>query len=373
MSERAGAKTTESAGSHPIYVSRPEDVAAIIKTAAQGVTSTAMPPAQSRRNGYTAREEYARGHVAVGPRTLEVLVLTADVMSFWSGKRVLLTGHTGFMGAWLCACLIEAGARVTGLALASRMTPSLFDQLGLAAEIDHRLGDIRDAEGVARLMRETQPDVVFHLAAQALVLEGYREPLATWVTNVMGTAHVLDALRTIERPCAVVLVTTDKVYRNNEWEFGYRETDHLGGHDPYSASKAAAELAIESWRKSFLSRGLTVRIAAARAGNVIGGGDWSENRIVPDIVRALSAQRVLEVRNPNATRPWQHVLEPLAGYMLLAEHLYTDTSPAFQDAFNFGPASESERKLVAAYGAAAKGNTLLNFAGAGAPARSSCR
>jgi CDP-glucose 4,6-dehydratase len=266
-------------------------------------------------------------------------------VSFWTGKRVLLTGHTGFKGAWLALWLTHLGARVTGLALAPETEPALFDQLGLASEMDHRLGDIRDSERVASVVRYVRPDIVLHLAAQALVLRGYREPIETFATNVMGTAHVLDALRSLDKPCAAVIVTTDKVYRNIEWEFGYRETDHLGGHDPYSASKAAAEIAIDSWRKSFLCGASPIRIASARAGNVIGGGDWSENRIVPDLVRALAAGREIEVRNPGAIRPWQHVLEPLGGYLLLAEKLYASPAPELQDAFNFGPTSEAERTV----------------------------
>lgn len=267
-------------------------------------------------------------------------------MSFWQGKRVLLTGHTGFKGAWLSLWLTQAGACVTGLSLSPDTNPSLFDQLGLSSDLDHRLGDIRDAETVATIVRVVKPDVVLHLAAQALVLRGYRQPLETWATNVMGTAHVLDSLRTLDQACAVVLVTTDKVYQNNEWEFGYRETDHLGGHDPYSASKAASELVVESWRKSFLSGASPVRIASARAGNVIGGGDWSEYRIVPDIVRALEDGREIEVRNPSAVRPWQHVLEPLRGYLLLAERLHCSGEPVYQDAFNFGPNPDAERTVL---------------------------
>ena len=266
-------------------------------------------------------------------------------MSFWQGKRVLLTGHTGFKGTWLRLWLTEAGARVTGLALKPDTTPSLFSQLGATGEIDHRLGDVRDAETVAATVREAQPDIVLHLAGQALVLRGYRLPVETWATNVMGTVNVLNALRALDKPCAAVLATSDKVYRNDEWEFGYRETDCLGGHDPYSASKAAAELAIRSWRKSFLNGRSPVRIATVRAGKVIGGGDWSEYRIVPDIVQALSAGREIEIRNPGATRPWQHVLEPLSGYLQLAQRLYESDDPLYQDAFNFGPTAEAERNV----------------------------
>lgn len=266
-------------------------------------------------------------------------------MSFWQGRRVLITGHTGFKGAWLSLWLLNAGARVTGLALPPDTSPSLFEQLGIAGELDHRVGDIRDAGLVAAVVAEVSPDAVFHLAAQSLVLRGYRVPVETWQTNVMGTVHVLEALRALDKPCAAVLVTTDKVYQNQEWEFGYRESDPLGGHDPYSASKAATEVAISCWRHSYLSGASPVRIASARAGNVIGGGDWSENRIVPDMVRALSAGRIVKVRNPRAVRPWQHVLEPLGGYLVLAQKLLESDERRYQDAFNFGPAADSERTV----------------------------
>lgn len=264
---------------------------------------------------------------------------------FWNGRKVLLTGHTGFKGAWLALWLHKLGARVTGVALPPEGERSLFEQLNIARDIDHRIADIRDAGLMAGITREVEPQIVLHLAAQSLVLRGYRQPLETWSTNVLGTANVLDALRQLDHPCAAVIITTDKVYRNNEWEFGYRETDRLGGHDPYSTSKAAAELVVDSWRKSFLSGSSPVRVASARAGNVIGGGDWSENRIVPDLVRALSKGEAIEVRNPSAVRPWQHVLEPLGGYLLLAERLYGSPEVSYQDAFNFGPAAEAERTV----------------------------
>ena len=267
------------------------------------------------------------------------------VVSFWRNKHVLVTGHTGFKGCWLSLWLLHLGARVTGLALPSKTTPSLFDQLGLASELDHRIGDVRDPDFVAGLISQVQPNAVFHLAAQSLVLESYRDPIDTWQVNVMGTIHVLEALRALEKPCAAVLITTDKVYENREWEYGYRECDALGGHDPYSASKAGAELAISCWRRSFLNGISGVKIASARAGNVIGGGDWAENRIVPDLVRALSDKRALKIRNANAIRPWQHVLEPLGGYMLLAQRLLQSDKKSYQDAFNFGPMPDAERSV----------------------------
>ncbi len=265
-------------------------------------------------------------------------------MTFWSGKRVLLTGHTGFKGAWMSLWLLRLGANLTGYALPPDTKPALFEQLGIAEDFDSRIGDIRDGEAVARLVDEAQPDVVFHFAAQSLVLASYEDPAATFETNVMGTISVLNALRPLGKPCAAVMITTDKVYENLNWEQRYRESDALGGYDPYSASKAASELAISSWRRSFLAKS-GVRVASARAGNVIGAGDWAANRIVPDLVRALMAKAPLTVRNPNAVRPWQHVLEPLGGYLLLAEALANSDRPEFQDAFNFGPLAGGDRSV----------------------------
>jgi CDP-glucose 4,6-dehydratase len=272
---------------------------------------------------------------------------SAPDASFWEGRRVLLTGHTGFKGSWLALLLLELGAQVTGLALQPDTEPNLFAQLGLDRRLDHRIGDIRDADLLLSLVNELRPQVVLHLAAQPLVRRSYVEPTATWATNVMGTIHLLEALRRLDEPCSAVLITTDKVYRNNEWVYGYRETDPLGGHDPYSSSKAAAELAIASWRASFCGtqshQSPHLRIASARAGNVIGGGDWAEDRIVPDAMKALGQGVPIGVRNPAATRPWQHVLEPLGGYLLLAERL--TASAELADAFNFGPQLESNRSV----------------------------
>jgi len=263
-------------------------------------------------------------------------------VSFWRGRRVLLTGHTGFKGSWLALWLLQRGATLTGLALEPDTSPALFEQLGLAGAFDSRIGDIRDAELVARTVREARPEVVLHLAAQPLVLASYEDPLGTFAANVMGTAHVLEALRRLDKPVTAVMVTTDKVYEDAGRRSRYREGDPLGGHDPYSASKAAAEIVIASYRRSFLAAA-NVKVASARAGNVIGGGDWAESRIVPDLVRAIHAGQPLAVRNPASTRPWQHVLEPLHGYMILAERLDDDASQA--DAFNFGPPEGSERSV----------------------------
>lgn len=265
--------------------------------------------------------------------------------SFWQGKRVLVTGHTGFKGSWLSLWLRELGAQVFGYALAPETRPALFDQLELGKATDHFIGDVRDDILIAERVNAVQPDVVFHLAAQPLVRQSYREPLLTWQTNALGTVNLLEALRRRDRLCAVVIVTTDKVYENREWLYAYRETDRLGGHDPYSSSKAAAELAVASWRSSFFGNGSLVRIASARAGNVIGGGDWSEDRIIPDLVRALAANVAIPVRNPRAVRPWQHVLESLTGYMRLAQLLHESTVPALQDGFNFGPQAADFRTV----------------------------
>ncbi|MBI5717551.1 MAG: CDP-glucose 4,6-dehydratase [Burkholderiales bacterium] len=253
---------------------------------------------------------------------------------FWRGKRVLLTGHTGFKGAWLALWLHHLGAEVTGLALPPATDPCLFELARIGERIDSRFVDVRDTEAVRAIVHEVRPQVTLHLAAQALVRAGYREPLATLATNVMGTAHVLDALRGVEDARVAVVVTTDKVYCNREWSYPYREDDALGGHDPYSASKAAAELVGACWRDAFL-RGEGVAVATARAGNVIGGGDWSEDRLLPDAIRAWQSGQLLTLRHPRSTRPWQHVLDPLAAYLRLAERLWADG--ALAGAYNFGP------------------------------------
>ena len=255
--------------------------------------------------------------------------------AFWRGKRVLLTGHTGFKGAWLALWLERLGAQVTGIALPPATEPALFTLARVQDAVRaHHLCDLRDAPALAGQVRAAQPDVVLHLAAQALVRPGYAAPLDTFATNVMGTAHLLDALRGL--PCArvAVVVTTDKVYRNREWAYPYREDDALGGHDPYSASKAAAELVAASYRDAFLAQQGTA-VATARAGNVIGGGDWAHDRLLPDAVRAWQAGQTLRIRRPQATRPWQHVLEPLAAYLRLAERLWEQ--PPLAGAYNFGP------------------------------------
>ncbi len=276
--------------------------------------------------------------MAVGARTVESVVSAAlPDARFWAGKRVLLTGHTGFKGSWLALWLHKMGAQVTGVALAPDTQPSLFELARVQPLLQaHHVLDIRDAEALASVVRQAQPELVLHLAAQALVRPSYAQPLQTLATNVMGTAHVLDALRGLRSVRAAVIVTTDKVYHNREWDRPYAEEDALGGYDPYSASKAAAEIVTASYRDSFL-REQGVRVATARAGNVIGGGDWSVDRLIPDAVRAWSGGQPLEIRRPDAVRPWQHVLEPLAGYLRLAELLWQDDR--FASAYNFGPRS----------------------------------
>jgi CDP-glucose 4,6-dehydratase len=254
--------------------------------------------------------------------------------AFWRGRRVLLTGHTGFKGSWLALWLHRLGARVTGIALPPTSTPNLYTLARVGELCDSHFVDIRDVQAVADQVRRAEPEIVLHLAAQALVRAGYEDPLATYATNVMGTAHILDALRGLESVRVAVIVTTDKVYRNLEQVYPYREGDALGGHDPYSASKAASELVIASYRDAWLSD-QGVAVASARAGNVIGGGDWAADRLIPDAVRAWQAGQPLPIRRPQAIRPWQHVLEPVGAYLRLAEALHAQ--PALAGAYNFGP------------------------------------
>jgi CDP-glucose 4,6-dehydratase len=263
----------------------------------------------------------------------------------FQGKNIWLSGHTGFKGAWLARWLGQLGARVHGFAQPPATTPSLFEELNISKIVEHEIGDVRDADAVKKSILRVQPDFVFHLAAQALVRYSYEQPLETYATNVMGTAHVLEALRSLQKPCAAVIVTTDKCYENREMDYAYAEDDHLGGHDPYSSSKGAAEIVISAYRRSFFGQS-PVRIASARAGNVIGGGDWARDRIVPDCIRALQRGETIPVRNPHATRPWQHVLEPLSGYLWLAASLaQNDANATLATAFNFGPDKEANRNV----------------------------
>ena len=262
----------------------------------------------------------------------------------YEGLRVLVTGDTGFKGSWLALWLHELGAHVTGMALPPRTEPSHFQLAKLGDTIHHVDADIRDIEAVARIFRQEQPRIVFHLAAQALVRDSYDDPKATFDTNIGGTVNILEAVRQCPSVRAVVVVTSDKCYENQEWVWGYREKDPLGGHDPYSASKGAAEIVTAAYRRSFFGpKGLGphLGLATARAGNVIGGGDWAKDRIIPDCVRALAAGKPIVIRNPQATRPWQHVLDPLAGYLLLAARLL-ENPDTFSGAWNFGPRTSDQ-------------------------------
>lgn len=260
----------------------------------------------------------------------------------YSGRRVLVTGHTGFKGSWLGLWLHALGAHVSGLALDPPSEPSHWELLQLSAT-DHRV-DIRDEAAVRRVFAAEQPEIVFHLAAQPLVRRSYREPVGTWATNVMGTVHVLEAARHTPEVRAVVVVTSDKCYENREWPWAYRERDRLGGHDPYSASKAGAELVAASYRTAFLQHPSAPLLATARGGNVIGGGDWSEDRLIPDLVRSLVSGEPLVIRSPRATRPWQHVLDCLSGYLLLGQRLLAGDAVC-ADAWNFGPGGEGNRTV----------------------------
>jgi CDP-glucose 4,6-dehydratase len=272
----------------------------------------------------------------------------------YQGKRVFVTGHTGFKGSWLVEWLLALGADVTGFSLPPPTTPSLFEQLGLATRLRHIEGDVRDLSVVCAAIEIAKPDFVFHLAAQPLVRLSYEQPVETYATNVMGTVNVLEAVRLSGRPCVVVAVTTDKCYENKEWVHSYREEDPMGGYDPYSSSKGAAELVIAAYRRSYFSAADSiVKLASARAGNVIGGGDWALDRIVPDCIRSLTRGEVIPVRNKVATRPWQHVLEPLSGYLWLGACLSNSqvsglTFPVstYASAFNFGPALASNRTVA---------------------------
>jgi CDP-glucose 4,6-dehydratase len=271
--------------------------------------------------------------------------------NIYRGKRVLVTGHTGFKGSWLAEWLLDLGAEVTGLALPPDTTPALFDELGLATRLRHCCGDIRELSTVREAVESTCPDFVFHLAAQPLVRLSYEKPVETYATNVLGTVHVLEAVRLARRPCTVVAVTTDKCYENREWTHSYREEDPMGGYDPYSSSKGAAELVISAYRRSYFSSPHSiVRLASARAGNVIGGGDWALDRIVPDCIRSIRKREPIPVRNRIATRPWQHVLEPLSGYLCLAASLSNPPlgcqSQLLRSSFNFGPSLLSNRTVA---------------------------
>jgi CDP-glucose 4,6-dehydratase len=267
----------------------------------------------------------------------------------YHGRRVLVTGDSGFKGGWLASWLHALGAEVTGLSLPPPTEPSLFEQADLSGLIPHWEGDIRDPDVLRSALAELRPQVVFHLAAQAIVRRSYQDPLETFGTNVMGTAHLLEAVRAVGAPCSVVVVTSDKAYANQEWEHGYRESDALGGRDPYSGSKGAAEIVTASYRESFFPVSRLhehgTAVASARAGNVVGMGDWARDRLVPDAISALGRGEPVPVRNPDAVRPWQHVLEPLAGYLLLGSRLSGESAGEACQAWNFGPRPEACRAV----------------------------
>ena len=275
--------------------------------------------------------------------------------NFYEGKTVFVTGHTGFKGAWLCEWLLSLGARVVGLSLRPHTQPSLFEQLQLEKRVDHNIGDIRDAALVSRMMSIAQPDACFHLAAQPLVRHSYKSPVETYQVNLMGTVNVLEALAEVNKICAAIFVTTDKCYDNKEWHYGYREEDPVGGLDPYSASKGCAEIAIQSYRRSFYAilKGSRIGVASVRAGNVLGGGDWGEDRLMTSCIQALTEERPVKVRSPESTRPWQHVLEPLSGYLLLGQRIGEildldidkEALNGLCSAFNFGPLLASNRTV----------------------------
>ena len=276
---------------------------------------------------------------------MELNAMTDGVVdpAFWRGKRVLLTGHTGFKGGWLSLWLQQLGAEVQGLALAPPAQDNLFEAARVGAGMASAIGDIRDLSFVARTMAAFQPQIVIHMAAQPLVRLSYDQPVETFATNVMGSVHVLEAVRQTPGVRVVVNVTTDKCYENREWAWGYRENEPMGGHDPYSSSKGCAELVSAAYRRSFFQQGGPA-LATARAGNVIGGGDWATDRLVPDILRALEKGEPAVIRNPQSTRPWQHVLEPLSGYLVLAQRLW-DEGAAFAEGWNFGPCDEDARPV----------------------------
>lgn len=264
--------------------------------------------------------------------------------AFWASKRVFLTGHTGFKGSWASLWLQQMGAELTGFALAPPTDPSLFEVARVSEGMTSIIGDIRDVELLSRSLREADPEIVIHMAAQPLVRASYDDPVGTYATNVMGTVHLLEAVRKAPSVRAVCVVTTDKCYENREWVWGYREDEPMGGYDPYSNSKGCSELVVSAYRRSFFQGEDRVAIASGRAGNVIGGGDWAADRLVPDVLRAIAAGKLVSIRNPLSIRPWQHVLEPVSGYLVLCQALWNDPTKT-ADAWNFGPRDDDARPV----------------------------
>lgn len=267
-----------------------------------------------------------------------------ETFKAYKGKKVFVTGHTGFKGTWFTFLLKEIGAEVMGFALEPEITPNHFDLLGMKDKIKHVVGDIRDGEALKKAMKSFQPEFVFHLAAQALVKKSYNDPVSTFDINVMGSVNLLEAVRECDSVRSLVYITSDKCYENVEWVWGYRENDRLGGHDPYSASKAAAEIVFSAYSRSYLAARTNLGAATTRAGNVIGGGDWALDRIIPDCIKAIEKDKAIELRNPTATRPWQHVLEPLSGYLVLGAKLRSEPTK-FAGGWNFGPPSSEVRTV----------------------------
>jgi CDP-glucose 4,6-dehydratase len=277
------------------------------------------------------------------------MVMQAISQEFWRGKKVFLTGHTGFKGAWLALWLQQLGARLTGYSLAPHTSPNFFEVSDVAKGMNSVIGDILDMQKLSQEVQSSKAEIILHLAAQSLVHQGYKTPVETYATNVMGTVNVLEAARHQPSVRGVVVITTDKCYENKEWYWGYRENDPMGGYDPYSSSKGCAELVTASYRSSYFNMDQHLQhgvgIASARAGNVIGGGDWAADRLIPDMVRAITNKEAVKIRRPNAIRPWQHVLEPLAGYLMLAQNLLLPNTLA-SSAFNFGPSDEDAKPVI---------------------------
>lgn len=265
----------------------------------------------------------------------------------YNGKKVLITGNTGFKGSWLTVWLLKLGAKVCGVSDEVPTKPSMFEQLNLEKKIEHHYVDIRDLDKLQEVVNKFKPDFIFHLAAQAIVSKSYESPLDTITTNVIGTSNILESVKNLKNKCSTVIITSDKCYENVEWEWGYKETDHLGGKDVYSASKGAAEMMFHSYYHSFFKNNNSfIKIGSARAGNVIGGGDWAKDRIVVDCIKSWTNQETVEIRSPDATRPWQHVLEPLSGYLTLGVKLYQDDEKLSGESFNFGPKAEQNRTVL---------------------------